>query len=229
MQGYSNTGGSPLDLSRFLGGLVEQNLARVLADHQGEPKKLAGSSVEALIMSCSEPVRALAWKFARSASCVDVDELYSLGMVEICEAVAAGRGVGVERPIAYLCKAARYAMIEEWRRLHRWSTVSLDAPLTNDDPTLCLADLLPAPVAAASVASQRVRALHGALRRLPARRRATVQRRYGLLGYGAHTLEETARALRVSTNTARMADYRGRLTLAGDVRLGKEMGVEVQA
>src|SRR5450755_5127052 len=100
-----------------------------------------GSSLDALILACSETVKAIAWKFARSSSRVDADDMYSIGMVEVCE--AAPRAVYADNPMAYLCKAAKYAMIEEWRRVRGWSIASLDAPLS-DESSLPLIDVLAA-------------------------------------------------------------------------------------
>ena len=186
------------------------------------------SSLDDLIVSCSERVRILAWSFARSLSCVDVDDMYSVGMLEVCE--AAVRAVDLEEPIGYLYQAARYAMIKEYQRLHRWSTVSLDVPLSNNSDE-CFVDLLPASSSVSvSSDSKRVCALHGALQRLPVRQRAVVKRRAGLPGYGTHTPEEAVRALHLSsTDVVHMLDYHGRHKLARDARLCKVMGVEVQA
>ncbi len=189
-----------------------------------------GSPLDALILACSETVKAIAWKFARSSSDrrVDVEEFYSIGMVEVCECVATGRMVNAVNPIAYLCGTARLAMCEEWRRLHVCSIDSLDALLSDEDG-FCLADTLsdrsPAPVV---VPSKHERALHGALTRLSTRQRAAVRRMAGLPGYGTHSRKETARAVRTSPHGAHMLDLLGRHKLANDARLRKVMGVEVE-
>src|ERR1700674_4331756 len=123
MQQYSTTGGCSQGTLNFLHQLVERNLESVLAANQPEstpeptpePVKLAGADVEGLIVACSETVKAIAWKFARSSSCVDVEEMYSIGMVVVCE--AASRAVDLDKPMAYLCGAAKHAMINEWRRV----------------------------------------------------------------------------------------------------------------
>ncbi len=153
-----------------------------------------GSPLDALILSCSETVMAIAWSFARSSDGrVDADDMYSIGMLEVCEAVVAGRGIHSDVPVVYLCKAARYAMIEEWRRLHGWSIASLDVPLS-DESSLTLIDVLPAPTPDVSVSSRRTCALNGAMRRLvSSRQRAVLRRRYGLPGYGLSNMRETAR------------------------------------
>jgi len=186
-----------------------------------------GSPLDALILSCSESVKAMAWKFARSSSRVDAEDLYSIGMVEVCE--AASRAVDADNPMAYLCKVAKYAMIEEWWRLHGWSIASLDAPLS-DDSSLTLIDVLPAPTPKVPVPSRRTRALNGAMRRLvSSRQRAVLRRRYGLPGYGMHSMKETARNLRATVPIVDHASRRGLRKLANDVRLCKVVGVEVQA
>jgi len=186
-----------------------------------------GSPLDALILACSETVKAIAWKFARSSDGrVDADDLYSIGMVEVCE--AASRAVDADNPTVYLCKAARYAMIGEWRRVYRWSIASLDAPLS-DESSLTLMDVLPAPTSEVSVPSRRTRALNGAMRRLvSSRQRAALRRRYGLPGYGMHTMKETARNLHTTVPVVDHASRRGLGKLANDARLCKVMGVEVE-
>src|SRR5262249_36405634 len=154
MQQHSNTGG--FSLKTFLADLVVRNLESVLAANTPEPvsepvKPLAGMDIEGLILACDESVKSLAWKFARSSDGrVDVDDLYSIGMLEICECVAAGRLALAGHPVAYLVGVARLAMCEEWRRLYGRSIESLDAPLSDGSST-SLGDLLadPTPVAPA--------------------------------------------------------------------------------
>jgi DNA-directed RNA polymerase specialized sigma24 family protein len=183
------------------------------------------SSLDTLIVACSEPVQAMAWGFARSASVpVEADEMYSIGMVEVCEAAA--RGAGALEPVPYLCKCAKYAMCAEWRRLHGWSTTSLDAPLSADSE-MSLLDVLPAPAAPAAVSSLRSRAANQALDHLTALQRAVVRRRYGLPGYGSSNLKETARALQTTVASVDSADRKARRSLARDYRLCKALGVEV--
>ncbi len=188
-----------------------------------------GSPLDALILSCSETVMAIAWSFARSSDGrVDADDMYSIGMLEVCEAVVAGRGIHSDVPVVYLCKAARYAMIEEWRRLHGWSIASLDVPLS-DESSLTLIDVLPAPTPDVSVSSRRTCALNGAMRRLvSSRQRAVLRRRYGLPGYGLSNMRETARNLHTTVPVVDHASRRGLGKLANDARLCKVMGVEVE-
>jgi RNA polymerase sigma factor (sigma-70 family) len=186
-----------------------------------------GSPLDALIVECSETVKAMAWKFARSSSRVDADDMYSIGMVEVCE--AAPRAVDADNPMAYLCKAAKYAMIEEWRRVHGWSIASLDAPLS-DESSFTLMDVLPAPTPEVSVPSRRTRALNGAMRRLvSSRQRAVLRRRYGFPGYGLSNMRETARNLHTTMPVVDHASRRGLGKLRADARLRKVVGVEVQA
>ena len=186
-----------------------------------------GSSLDALILACSETVKAIAWKFARSSSRVDADDMYSIGMVEVCEAVA--RAVDAENSMVYLCKAAKYAMIEEWRRVHGWSIASLDAPLS-DESSLTLVDVLPVPPPEVPVPSRRTRALNGAMRRLvSSRQRAVLRRRYGFPGYGLSNMRETARNLHTTLPVVDHASRRGLGKLRADARLRKVVGVEVQA
>lgn len=186
-----------------------------------------GLSLEALILSCSETVRAIAWRFARGSSRIDVDEFYAIGMLAVCEAAARAAAVAVDHPVAYLCRTAKNAMIDEWWRLHERSTVSLDAPLS-DDSTLCLADLLASPDGVLVAPSKGVEALYDALRQLTAKQRAVLLRKYGFSGYGAHSEQETAHSLGCSPSTVKMAAYAGRRNLARDAGLCEALGLEVQ-
>jgi DNA-directed RNA polymerase specialized sigma24 family protein len=232
MQQYSSTGDS--SLSVFLAELVQRHLESVLAADEpepvaSEPVKLAGADVEGLIVECSETVKAMAWKFARGSSGVDVDDMYSIGMLAVCEAVPfLKEGLN---PFPYLRRAAKNAMIDEWRRIHECSTVSLDAPLS-DTGSFTLHDTLPSPdiaVPSLPIPSKRVRALNGAMQRLASvRQRAVLRRRYGLPGYGVHNEKETMRELHTTQPAIDHARRDGLRKLAGDARLCEVMGVEVE-
>jgi RNA polymerase sigma factor (sigma-70 family) len=142
---------------------------------------------------------------------------------------------------AFLCVVARYAIISYFIedsiiRVPVGSfgggsraplTVSLLSPLTSDN-TFSLVDIIPDnSQTSAPVASPRVRALNGAIRRLPSRQRAAVRRRAGLPGYGVHSLEEMTHALKSSERAVHGLDYRARQALRSDVLLCKAVGVEV--
>jgi RNA polymerase sigma factor (sigma-70 family) len=181
-----------------------------------------------LVMSCVEPVKAIAWRFTRSSSRVDFEEFRSIGMLAVCEAAAFG-GVNAPDPLAYLCKSARNAMIDEYRRLHGLAARSLDAPLS-DDSELCLYDVLPTPTPPVAPAlSTKSRAVYEALDHLTARQRAAIRRRYGLSGYGICNLKETAKAMHTTVGAVQSAVLYGRRSLATDYRLCKKLGLEVQA
>ena len=200
------------------------------------------SPLEGVILSCSEKVKVVAWKFSRLSSRVDREEMYSIGMLAVCEAAASGGLAHAAKPVSYLVGAARFAMIREYRRMQGrdwrrrtlnegWSTESLDARLsTSCGSSFSLADLLPAPTpVSVSSDSKRVCALYDALWRLPVRKRVAVERRAGLPGYGAYNREETVQALHITSGTVNTLDYEGRRKLARDAQLCKVMGVEVQA
>jgi DNA-directed RNA polymerase specialized sigma24 family protein len=230
-QYHSNTGEG--SLSVFLQELVQRHLERVLAANEPEPTpepvKLAGADVEGLIVECSEMVQAMAWKFARRSSRMDVEELYSIGMLAVCEAVPfLKEGLN---PFPYLCVAAKNAMIDEWRRVYECSTVRLDAPLS-DTGSFTLHDTLPSPdiaVPSLPISSKRVRALNGAMQRLAsARQRAVLRRRYGLPGYGVHNEKETMRELHATEPAIDHARRNGLRKLRRDVVLCEVMGVEVE-
>jgi DNA-directed RNA polymerase specialized sigma24 family protein len=176
-----------------------------------------------------EPVRVMAWKFARSASCVEFEELYSIGMTKVCEVVAGplwqgGRG--------YLIKSAENAMIEELRRVSRHLTVvSLDAPTRrSDDGSSSLADILPdhshEPVE--QMESVRVCAVREALMSLSARRRGALLYRYGFEGYGELTAEEIARVVGSrSKDSAVTLGCDARRVLRKDERLRAALGLDL--
>jgi RNA polymerase sigma factor (sigma-70 family) len=185
-----------------------------------------------LIIACSETVRKIAWRFARSSDGrIDADEMYSIGMLEICEAVAAGRVVNANNPVAYLCGAARLAMAREWRRVYDHACVSLDAPLTSNpgDESFSLVDLVAAPSSAGLVeVTQQERAVQSALRRLSSpKQRAALKRRYGLSGGASTSLKETANSLGATVSQVDGAVRRGLRELRNDARLCKAVGVEV--
>ena len=181
---------------------------------------------QALVVSCMESVRTLAWKYA-DGSYDRFEELVSIGMVGVCEA-AVSLPAGFPDPQGYLCQAVRHDMIDELHRLHACSTVSLDAPLS-ESGSFTLHDVLPSLAAVAvAPASKRERALHDALDRLFVRQWAAVRRRAGLPGYGVHSLEEMGRTLHVSPGAAHCLDQRGRHNLRRDAVLCEVMGVEVQ-
>ena len=121
-----------------------------------------GSRLDALIVACCETVQAIAWSFALgSCFTVDVEDLYSIGMVAVC--AAAARAVDLDKPMAYLCSAAKRAMVDEWRRVHACSVESLDALLSDEGSLSLIDDTLPPPPPDASVSSRRLCALHAAV------------------------------------------------------------------
>jgi RNA polymerase sigma factor (sigma-70 family) len=220
--------GNECALSSCIEGLVEQNLARIFAP---EPvKKPLTPGLNAMIEGCAEKVKRLAKRLAcRSYDArVEAEDLFSIGMLEICEELAAGRLASMRDPGAYLYRVAYHAMCAELRRVCGEKATSLDVPFTNESG-LCLGDVLEAPAAPAAEVgvSERERALHQAISRLPASQRAAVKHRAGLPGYGAHTLSEAAQALRAKRSAAHSADYRGRRKLAQDEGLRQAVGLEV--
>jgi DNA-directed RNA polymerase specialized sigma24 family protein len=105
-------------------------------------------SYEAFIVDCMEPVRALARKYSRDSYRIECDDLFSIGMVKVCEVAARAPAVS-SQPRAYALRCAEKAMIEEYWRVHRLSPLSLDTlPLdtllssSNKHETYCLRDVL---------------------------------------------------------------------------------------
>jgi DNA-directed RNA polymerase specialized sigma24 family protein len=191
----------------FLADLVARHMQSVLAACEPKPvvsqpvvtKVMLVGDVEGLITGCCESVRGLALRFARSSDGrVDADDMYGVGMLEICEAVATGRLARAEDPKGYLVGVARLAMINEWRRLYGRSTISLDKPLT-DDSSATLHDVLAAPSDAAPVVTaeevKRAKAVRGALRRLTPRRREALRKLYGFHNSLTYTANDAAASL----------------------------------
>jgi RNA polymerase sigma factor (sigma-70 family) len=186
--------------------------------------------LERVILACSETVLAMARRFARNCWSLrlEADDLYATGMLAVCEA-APHVHVGVN-PLPYLTRAAKFAMIDEYRRARdHSSTVSLDAPLTNEDEAGTLLDLLAAPVPGAPAVDLTVEeaALYAALRRLPRLQGAVLAARFGVDGYGASTLKEAAYLLQTTVASVDSSSIRGRRKLAHDVQLCEALGLEV--
>ncbi len=182
-----------------------------------------------LIMVCSESVKALAWRFARSlpGNKLEYDDLYSVGMLAVCEVVASGRYV--RDLVPYLVKSARFAMIDEWRAALGLPSISLDAPLSSSEEAenFTLYDVLPAPAAAPAPAdpSETEHELEAAVSRLPDRQRVALAERYGLPGVGLHSREEVATVLGCSPEAVSALSWRARQKLAGDELLLEVVGV----
>jgi RNA polymerase sigma factor (sigma-70 family) len=184
-------------------------------------------SNEELILSCVPWVEKMARRYSRDSHRVEYEELYSIGMVEACEAAS-----HLERcttnPLAYLCGAAKLAILDELRKVYRHNpTVSLFS-----DTSLSLLNVLSDHSSPINLPrNKRVYALNGALRRTSPRRRAVLRRIYGLEGYGRgdRTGKDVARQLGVTKGT--MSGYwsRGLAALRRDARLCKVVGVEVMA
>lgn len=180
-----------------------------------------------LIESCMEPVQKLARSYARKLYRVEFEELYSIGMLAVCEAVE--RVSTLETAVAYLCKHAQGSMLNEIQRLYSHEPISLDAPLSSDEgDSFNFYDVLPAPDSSSRRSSKRVRAVNGAMRRLQSQRqRAVLRRRFALAGYGTSTVADAMQDLRITESMVRHARANGLAALRQDARLRKVMGVEV--
>ena len=181
-----------------------------------------------LIESCMEPVQKLARSYARKLYRVEFEELYSIGMLAICEAVE--RVSTLETAVAYLCKHAQGSMLNEIQRLYSHEPISLDAPLSDEGDSFNFYDVLPAPDSSPRRSSKRVRAVNGAMRRLKSQRqRAVLRRRFALAGYGTSTVADAMQDLHITESMVRHARANGLVALRQDARLCKVLGVEVQA
>jgi RNA polymerase sigma factor (sigma-70 family) len=180
------------------------------------------STLHELIVSLQPYLERLARKYSRDSYRVEYEELLSIGTLRACEAYSQAK----TNPAAYMMKCAEYAMIDEVNKIlgRRAVTVSLDAPLSEDGDT-SLADVLAAPVSAAPVTSERVRAVHGALKRVPDRQRQVLMLTYGFEGYGSHTGKEAGRKLGNADGTVSGQAHRGRQKLLRDVKLCEVVGV----
>jgi Sigma-70 region 2 len=182
-------------------------------------------SNEELILSAQPWIEKVARRFARSSYRCEFEEFVSIGMLEVCKAAS-----HLERcttnPLAYVCKAAEYAMMREYQRLTGVSVASLDAPLSHDgDSGFTLADTLEAPSSGPSEKSQ---AVNGALRRLQSnRQRAVLRRRFALVGYGVCTPADIMQGLNLTRGAETWAKDAGLAALRKDARLCKVVGVEV--
>jgi len=170
-------------------------------------------------------VERLARKYAAKSWRLEYEELRSLGIVRVCE-VMARVDATIINPVAYTVKAAELAMIDELRRVCRFSPLSLDAPLCQDG-RFTLAETLEAlPVSPEPV--ERVQALCDAVSRLSHEPyQVVLRRRHGFTGYGAYTVSEVARALKVTNRVARSLDEHARRALHQDARLCEALGIEI--
>jgi DNA-directed RNA polymerase specialized sigma24 family protein len=188
-----------------------------------------GPSYDDFIVGLIEPVQALARKHSRDSFRVEADDLFSIGMVKVCEVAA--RAQTVPCPRAYALKSAENGMIDELRRVYRFSSLSLDAPLTSEDggDTNTLADTLTSPsMSPLACPSGRERAVASAVRWLRSRRqRAVLRRSFALVGYGVHDRKTTARFLGSSVDAVDKLRKRGVRSLRSDARLRALVGVEV--
>lgn len=166
-------------------------------------------------------IRSLANSFALGSS-LDPDELFSIGMLEICK--AAQKDISCD-PVGFLYCAARYGMIKAYQRSKPLPTVSLDAPIS-DDNSLTLADVLSSPTSFSTIRICRVRAINEAINGLRSpRQRAVLQRRYGLEGYGIHSIEETAKSLGTGNRAVEALQYRALKKLTQNSQLCAVMEV----
>ena len=175
------------------------------------------------IVSLMEQVRALARKYSRNSSRVEDDDLFSIGMVKICE--VAERAQTAPNPCAYALRSAENAIIAEYNHVHRLSPLSLDAPLTSDDVAFTLLDIFAAPTVASTVESVYAGELRDALARLGARQRETLQGLYGFEGCGVGTQTEVGRDLGITRGCASFHATRGRQALRKDAALCQAVGV----
>jgi RNA polymerase sigma factor (sigma-70 family) len=185
-----------------------------------------GPSFDNFIVDCMEPVRALARKYSSGSFRVESDDLFSIGMVKLCE-VAARAHAASSNPRAYAIRCAENAIIDEYNRVHRLPALSLDAPLSSADGDECytLADSLSSPsLSPITSPSDRELAVTSAVRRLRSSgQRAALRRSFALVGYGAHDRQATARFLGVSVEAADKLKSRGLCSLRSDARLRVEV------
>lgn len=175
-----------------------------------------------LILSAQPQVEKMAWRFARSSFRCEFDDFVQIGMLEVCKAAS-----HLERcttnPLAYVCKAAEFAMLAEYRRLTGVSVASLDAPLSEDGDSFTLLDTLEFPSIVPS--NSKRSGVPAALRRLPVRQRAVLRRRFALAGYGVHTPADILQDLDLTRGTEQYAKKQGLAALRNDGRLCSAVGV----
>jgi RNA polymerase sigma factor (sigma-70 family) len=185
-----------------------------------------------LILSCDQPVRNLAYKHSCNSRLVDFDEMYSIGILAVCE--KAGRAIEQARsPFAYLISSAHYAMLEELRQRCQHATVSLDDPFS-DDNSFCLLDRIAAsafvPTSNTS-SSKQTQALHRAIERLASsRQREVLELLYSIDDHGCGVLsnayKEIGHDLGISEGTVGYYASMARQSLRADVELCEAVGVE---
>jgi RNA polymerase sigma factor (sigma-70 family) len=188
-------------------------------------------SLDELLVVCRPYIEKLARSFARSSYRCEFEDFVSIGMLEACKAFTHLEQCVTNLP-AYLCGAARLAMLKEYERLHHLSTESLDAPLSSDGSnSFSLYDLLPdgsSDAASSSSHEDRVQAMHDALARVPRCFREALFLRAGLPGYGMTDGQEAARVLGITRKSVRTYASRARGLLRSDALLREVVGMESQ-
>jgi len=179
--------------------------------------------IETLVLSVSERVASIAYRYSNNEAGSEQEDLYSIGMTEAIEAMSrylpSLGPLSQNKQIGYLVVAARHRMVAHHRRGHsdimcRPSQVRSAAPVLSldGDPDgfslyneVASPDLLPT----ASPTGERFGLLYEILDTLPAHLREVVCMRYGLCGHGEHRPYEIAGVLKISQDVVN-----GRLRIA---------------
>ena len=168
------------------------------------------NSVEALVLSVQGQVSGIASRYRSSLPGLGREDLMSIGMTRVVVAArlnlpSNGKVVN-ER--AYLARAARFAIMEQYRRgrgdpmarpakISPSPLVSLDAPLSSASD-LSRYDVLAFVDPVLPSRGRSFAPLYDALDTLPEIYRQAICMRFGLCGYGAHRNCEIASLLQIS-------------------------------
>jgi hypothetical protein len=144
------------DLSQFLASLVSANLARVLQvnaprdperqpaqQQEAQPASMTREERNRLVLSLLDGATPLIRKYA-AAYRLDFEETYQDMSIVIMRLLDAGID-GIHNLPAYVTLRVKSRMINklDYTERRRGRTVSLDAPMSQDEDSFTLADLLP--------------------------------------------------------------------------------------
>ncbi len=137
------------DLSQFLASLVVANLARVLqvnapeVEQQPAPQAASMTREERnrLVVSLLECLTPLIRKCA-TAYHLDFEDMYQEASIAIMRRLDAGID-GINNLPGFMGMVVKREMIDKLRYARRRESISLDAPISQDEDSFTLADLLP--------------------------------------------------------------------------------------
>jgi RNA polymerase sigma factor (sigma-70 family) len=177
---------------------------------------LSKTTVDELILSMIEPVRAMAHMYQHPQPGFSAEDLFSVGMVEVVSVAKAKFPTTTVDLRPYLAQVARWTIIDQYllghgdsmrrpkKQADGFAILSLDQG--EDEETLASTLSTPDRILAQD---RDFSALYDAIERLPEKCRQAICMRFGLLGHGAHRNREIATLLGISPRVVGSRIVRG--------------------